>query len=163
MSGSGKGIKLREKRGHVQVVWIWKRAQLAFKPLKLYRTTDSCRTYSSFVEKRQLCRKSRFRCTCLTNNSYLSLFLGQITLRSTSPFDYPSINPKYFQDESDLKTLIEGVKTAHSLSKTLPLKSFGSTLIEYPDCANFTRYSDSYWECMIRFYTQTIYHFSGKY
>lgn len=62
-----------------------------------------------------------------------------------------------------MKVLVEGVKIVHALSQTPAFQSIGSSLIEYPDCAHITKYSDSYWECMIRHYTQTIYHSVGEF
>lgn len=84
-------------------------------------------------------------------------------MNSTDPFQHPIINPKYFEDDFDMKTLIDGVKIGYELSQTRGFQSFGSTMIEYPDCANITKYTDPYWECMIRLYSLTIYHPVGKY
>lgn len=91
------------------------------------------------------------------------LFTGFIKLQSKNPFDPPIIDPKYFSEDSDIKVLVEGVKIAHALSNTPAFQSIGSTLIEYPDCAHITKYTDSYWECMIRHYTQSIYHSVGEF
>ncbi|KAJ8931349.1 hypothetical protein NQ314_015758 [Rhamnusium bicolor] len=83
---------------------------------------------------------------------------GFITLRSKRPFDHPLIYPNYFKDDFDMKTLIEGVKIGVALSKTPAFQAYGSRLNEFPDCAHITKYTDPYWECMIRLYTVTIYH-----
>lgn len=83
---------------------------------------------------------------------------GQITLRSRNPFDYPLIYPNYFKDDFDMKTLIEGVKIGLSLSKTRAFKYYGSHFVPFPQCEHLGRYTDAYWECMIRHYTVTIYH-----
>lgn len=86
--------------------------------------------------------------------------VGQIKLRSANPFDYPLIYPNYFKDEFDLKTLIEGVKIAVSVSRTKSMQRFGSQLSNYifPACEHLQMYTDEYWGCMIRQYTVTIYH-----
>lgn len=63
---------------------------------------------------------------------------------------------------ADLKTLIEGVKIGFALSQTKAFQSYGSTLIEFPDCAKIDKYTDEYWECMIRYYSLTLYHAAGK-
>lgn len=38
--------------------------------------------------------------------------VGSIRLRSRNPFDYPYIYPNYFENDMDMKTLVEGVKIA---------------------------------------------------
>jgi choline dehydrogenase-like flavoprotein len=85
---------------------------------------------------------------------------GAIKLRSKNPFDYPYIYPNYFKDDSDMKTLIEGVKIAVALSRTQSMQRYKSIIspLKFPGCANIPMYTDLYWECMIRHYTCTIYH-----
>ncbi|KAL1502392.1 hypothetical protein ABEB36_007538 [Hypothenemus hampei] len=83
---------------------------------------------------------------------------GTIKLRSKNPIDKPLIFPNYFVDDFDMKTLIEGAKIGVALSKTPAFRSYGSELIEYPHCAEYSKYSDEFFECLIRFFTATIYH-----
>ncbi|XP_022127846.2 glucose dehydrogenase [FAD, quinone]-like isoform X1 [Pieris rapae] len=85
---------------------------------------------------------------------------GFIRLRSANPYDYPYIYPNYLTDELDVKTLIEGVKIAVAVSKTEAFQRYDSRLNPYPfpACMSIQRYTDAYWECMIRQYTCTIYH-----
>lgn len=83
---------------------------------------------------------------------------GFIKLRSRKPTDYPLIYPNYFQDDFDMKTLIEGVKIGVALSQTPAFKKYGSQLRKFPDCDHVPEYTDQYWECMIRLYSVTIYH-----
>lgn len=66
-------------------------------------------------------------------------------------------------DDFDMKTLVEGVKIGVALSKTPAFQAYGSKLIDFPDCAHITKYTDEYFECMIRLYTATVYHPVGKY
>ena len=86
--------------------------------------------------------------------------VGSIRLRSKNPFDYPYIYPNYFQDDFDMKTLVEGVKIAVAVSKTMSMQRFGSNLVAYnwPGCTNIQPFTDLFWECMIRQYSVTIYH-----
>lgn len=86
--------------------------------------------------------------------------IGAIKLRSNNPFDYPYIYPNYFQDDHDMRTLIEGVKIAVATSRTASMQRFGSQLVAYqfPACMKIAAFTDSYWECMIRQYSVTIYH-----
>ncbi|XP_038217471.1 glucose dehydrogenase [FAD, quinone]-like isoform X2 [Zerene cesonia] len=85
---------------------------------------------------------------------------GYIQLRSANPYDYPYIYPNYLTDEMDVKTLVEGVKIAVAVSRTKAFQRYGSMLNHhlFPACRSLPRYSDAYWECMIRQYTCTIYH-----
>lgn len=83
---------------------------------------------------------------------------GYIKLRSKKPFDYPLIYPNYFQDDFDMKTLVEGVKIGVALSKTPAFKKYGSQMRKFPDCDHLPEASDAYYECMIRLYSVTIYH-----
>jgi choline dehydrogenase-like flavoprotein len=84
--------------------------------------------------------------------------IGQIKLRSNNPFDYPYIYPNYFKDDYDMKTLIEGVKIAVALSRTVSMQRYKSTLspLKFPGCTHIQMYTDLYWECMIRHYTATV-------
>lgn len=83
---------------------------------------------------------------------------GFIKLRSKKPLDYPLIYPNYFHDDFDMKTLVEGARLGVALSKTPAFQAYGSTFHEFPDCAGFEKFSDQYYECMIRLYSVTIYH-----
>lgn len=89
--------------------------------------------------------------------------IGSIKLRSNNPFDYPFIYPNYFDNEYDMKTLIEGVKIAFAVSRTQSMQRFGSGMnsFDFPGCAHIKRFTDMYWECMIRSYSVTIYHPAG--
>nr|CAH7761529.1 unnamed protein product [Callosobruchus chinensis] len=71
---------------------------------------------------------------------------GFIKLRSKNPFDPPLIYPNYFAEDQDMRTLIEGVKIAVALSQTPAFQSYGSRLLEFPDCAHIEKFSDPYWE-----------------
>lgn len=86
--------------------------------------------------------------------------IGSIKLRSSNPFDYPLIYANYFQNDFDLKTLIEGVKIAVAVSRTKSMLRFGSQINSYkfPACMHLAQYSDDYWGCMIQQYSVTIYH-----
>ena len=44
--------------------------------------------------------------------------VGEITLKSSDPFEYPNINPKYFSHPEDLEIMMRGVKMALELFKT---------------------------------------------
>lgn len=88
---------------------------------------------------------------------------GMIRLRSRNPLDHPLIYPNYFDDPFDMASLVEGVKISVALSRTEAFKRFGSELNphDFPGCEHVARYSDAYWECMIRHYSATVYHPTG--
>ncbi|CAH2259723.1 glucose dehydrogenase [FAD, quinone] [Pararge aegeria] len=85
---------------------------------------------------------------------------GYIQLRSANPYDYPYIYPNYLTDENDVKTLVEGVKIAFALSRTKAFQKHASVFNNhiFPACRNLVKFTDAFWECMIRQYTCTIYH-----
>ncbi len=49
---------------------------------------------------------------------------GYIALRSTNPTEAPVIQPNYFADETDMQTLVEGVKIARKLGETQAFSPF---------------------------------------
>ncbi|XP_068986696.1 glucose dehydrogenase [FAD, quinone]-like isoform X2 [Bombus flavifrons] len=85
---------------------------------------------------------------------------GVIKLRSNNPFDHPLIYPNYFENPEDMATLIEGIKFVVEMSKTASFRRYGSKLLPkpFPGCVNIPMYTDSYWECVVRFYATTLYH-----
>lgn len=85
---------------------------------------------------------------------------GVIKLRSKNPFEYPLIYANYFKEPEDIATLVEGVKISVALSRTDAFRRFGSELNsqQFPGCEHIPVYTDAYWECMIRYYSVTIYH-----
>ncbi|XP_033349828.1 glucose dehydrogenase [FAD, quinone]-like isoform X2 [Bombus vosnesenskii] len=85
---------------------------------------------------------------------------GVIKLRSNDPFDHPLIYANHFEEPEDMATLIEGVKFVFEMSKTASFRRYGSETNPkpFPGCKHIPMYSDPYWECMIRFYSMTLYH-----
>ena len=89
---------------------------------------------------------------------------GYIKLRSKNPLDPPIINPRYLTDERDVHTLVDGMKFCVKLGFTPAYQRFNSKIYEtvYPGCEQYLPlYSDEYLACMLRTYTQTIYHPAG--
>ncbi|ODM94362.1 Glucose dehydrogenase [FAD, quinone] [Orchesella cincta] len=74
------------------------------------------------------------------------------------------IDPKYLDNEYDVKTLVEGVKMAVNLvENTTVFQSLGArfTGAVFPGCENVIFRSDAYWECFIRQYSLTLHHIVG--
>ena len=88
---------------------------------------------------------------------------GRILLKSTNPFHHPRIQANFFDDPLDVKTLIYGIKFAMKLGSSPQLKKFGAKFYNKPNpaCAYHVPYSDSYWECIVRHFSYTIYHDVG--
>lgn len=68
----------------------------------------------------------------------------------------------YLTHPDDVAVLREGVKAAVSVGETLAMKQFGSRFHDktLPNCKGIPKYTDEYWECVVRQYTMTIYHMS---
>ncbi|KAI1307963.1 Glucose dehydrogenase -like protein [Halotydeus destructor] len=88
---------------------------------------------------------------------------GYVKLRSRNPFDPPVINPRYLTDEQDILTLVDGMKFAMKMGNLPVYKQFGAKMYQtlYPGCEKYPLYGDEYLTCMLRSFTQTIYHPAG--
>ncbi|CAG7711607.1 unnamed protein product [Allacma fusca] len=88
---------------------------------------------------------------------------GEVKLRSDSPFDKLDIDPKYFSDPDDMKIMLEAVKFALQIGETEAFRKIGARLTTsiFPGCEKFGNASnDAYWECYIRQWTHTVYHYT---
>lgn len=85
---------------------------------------------------------------------------GRVMLRSNSPFDYPLFHANYFDDERDIRVLVEGGKIALKVAATNAFKQFGTRVhpIPLPNCERLKFLSDEYLECHARTISMTIYH-----
>ncbi|KAL1461022.1 hypothetical protein WDU94_012955 [Cyamophila willieti] len=88
---------------------------------------------------------------------------GKVLLGSRNPLKEPLLYGNYFEDESDLWTLVEGIKLAVDLSRTPPFQRIGSQLnpVPLPGCQQYEFESDQYWACTARQITATVHHMSG--
>lgn len=86
---------------------------------------------------------------------------GTIRLRSPDPYDDPLIDPNYYDDERDVKMMLDGVKFVLKLVETKPFKKIGARLRkqDVPGCEGLQ--GDEYWICYFRTITSTMYHPSG--
>ncbi|XP_025837654.1 glucose dehydrogenase [FAD, quinone] isoform X1 [Agrilus planipennis] len=87
---------------------------------------------------------------------------GEILLQSKNPFRYPLLYHNYLTDYRDVAVLREGVKFSVAFSETASLKRFGSRFhnVPLPNCKHLPLYTDDYWDCYVRQYTLSIYHYS---
>ena len=88
---------------------------------------------------------------------------GQVLLRSSDYRYDPRIIPNYLSHPDDVRVGIKGIREAIRVSKTQAMKKYGSYLYNswIPGCERYEYGSDHYWECALRTYTMTIWHFSG--
>uniref|UniRef100_A0A182N4F2 Glucose-methanol-choline oxidoreductase N-terminal domain-containing protein n=1 Tax=Anopheles dirus TaxID=7168 RepID=A0A182N4F2_9DIPT len=89
---------------------------------------------------------------------------GWLELASKNPRDRIRIYPNYFHDPKDMMVLIEGLKFAQDLANTTAMRNINATLIDYshsPCAADQFPNRDDFYACLVRHYTQTIYHPCG--
>ncbi|XP_037037108.1 glucose dehydrogenase [FAD, quinone]-like [Bradysia coprophila] len=88
---------------------------------------------------------------------------GEIKLKNKNPFDHPLIYPNYYSHPDDVELSMKLIDKILALEKTEAFKHLNSTYYRTtpPDCLNFEYGNAMYWECYIRHYTHTIYHYSG--
>ncbi|XP_033213780.1 glucose dehydrogenase [FAD, quinone]-like [Belonocnema kinseyi] len=87
--------------------------------------------------------------------------VGSITLNVTDPiWGAPVIRARYFTHDLDMKRMIQGVRKALQLFNTKTFKESKFKLNEtpIPPCAIYKYNSDSYWTCVIKNYSRTLYH-----
>ncbi|CAH2005469.1 unnamed protein product [Acanthoscelides obtectus] len=87
---------------------------------------------------------------------------GEIKLRSKDPLDYPLLYHNYLSHPHDVNVLREGTKAAVAYGQTEALRRFGARFhaVPPPNCKHLPLYTDEYWDCYIRQYTLSIYHYS---
>ncbi|XP_063223457.1 glucose dehydrogenase [FAD, quinone]-like [Bacillus rossius redtenbacheri] len=85
---------------------------------------------------------------------------GSVRLSSSDPYAKPLIYPNYFSEQEDVNVLVRAQQTATHLASTMALANFSYELNtkSLPGCEKYVFNSTSYWECVLRVYTQTIYH-----
>lgn len=90
---------------------------------------------------------------------------GRIKLRSRNPFDKPAIHANYFSDNEnyDIRTSTKAIRFVKELENTNSFKRIGAKLVKIPlkNCDRFKYNSDEYWECFMRHFSFTIYHYCG--
>lgn len=85
---------------------------------------------------------------------------GTIRLKSTDPFDYPLIDPRYFHDRRDILDMIGGIRIWEKLMETSMFKELGVDInfMKKSFCSQHPFRSDDYWECIIRHLAFTQFH-----
>jgi choline dehydrogenase-like flavoprotein len=88
---------------------------------------------------------------------------GRVQLRNKNPWSSPKVFFNYFEDEYDMKVLIDAINQIMELSETKAFQQLGTRLSPstLPQCLKYPYKSDEYWGCMLRYFTGTLHHQSG--
>ena len=87
---------------------------------------------------------------------------GTIKLKTTDPFDYPVLDPKYLTDKRDIDEFIAGIRIWEKYMETPTMKKLGVSFDQskMSFCSEHKFRSDAYWECYVRHLAVTVYHHS---
>lgn len=123
---------------------------------KLLRSTNE--TYESIEKKSRGVNAFHIHSILLHPKSR-----GNIKLKTSSPFDFPLIDPKYFTQKDDLLTFLAAAKDIINLTQTPAFQNIEAAPFEliHPLCANYTFNSDEFLMCMIKNLATTTHHFGG--
>lgn len=86
---------------------------------------------------------------------------GSIELRSANPFDAPKIFSNYFQEQSDIDTVIRALQILNRLPLTKSFNEHEGKLvhINITGCAHLlAKKCEKYWQCYARHMSTTLYH-----
>ncbi|XP_075983425.1 glucose dehydrogenase [FAD, quinone]-like [Anticarsia gemmatalis] len=85
---------------------------------------------------------------------------GFLKLKSTDPYQQPSLNGNYLTHRQDVDTMIAAIRYIIKLVDTAPFKKYGAKLYtkKFPNCSQHKFNSDGYWECAVRTVTATLHH-----
>ncbi|KAL9885056.1 glucose dehydrogenase [FAD, quinone] [Glossina fuscipes fuscipes] len=85
---------------------------------------------------------------------------GKLELQSDNPQVAPKIYANYYDHPLDIAVMVDALKFAHNLTHTTVMRQLNATLNIYVwrNCPNVEYLADAFWECLARYYSQTIYH-----
>ncbi|KAK3932082.1 Glucose dehydrogenase [FAD, quinone] [Frankliniella fusca] len=88
---------------------------------------------------------------------------GRVRLRSANPFHWPLLHANYYQDELDLRVMVEGIKLGVELGETAGYRRWGARLHPraVPGCEQHPFRSDAYWGCAARTLSTNLHHQAG--
>ena len=88
---------------------------------------------------------------------------GVLTLKSTDPFDYPALDPKYLTDQRDINDFIAAFRIWERFIETSTMQSLGAKVehAKISFCSKHEFRSDEFWECVARHLAVTVYHHCG--
>jgi choline dehydrogenase-like flavoprotein len=79
------------------------------------------------------------------------------------PYANPIIDGNYLSEPDDLETLLRGGNFVRNVFNTPAAQKAGIKPLNLviPECDSFTRYSDAYNRCYVKYFTQTLWHPAG--
>ncbi|XP_017772412.1 PREDICTED: glucose dehydrogenase [FAD, quinone]-like [Nicrophorus vespilloides] len=87
---------------------------------------------------------------------------GYLRLKSKNPFDYPTVNTKFLEDDDDhdIKTIYYAINLILEMLETKAMKAIDAKLgkVVLPECKDFEYLSKDYWYCTIRYLSDSLYH-----
>lgn len=88
---------------------------------------------------------------------------GKVLLRSNNPADKPKLVPNYLSHPEDVRVSVKAIRLALNVSKSKAMQKYGSKLFFkiIPGCEEHEFDSDAFWECGLRTFTISIWHYSG--
>ena len=79
---------------------------------------------------------------------------GELRLRSTNPADAPLLDPRYFEEDDDMKLLLRGIELSREFARTKPLADF--FIREATPGPSVT--DDAALRAFVRLHAKTVYH-----
>lgn len=75
--------------------------------------------------------------------------VGNVTLQSADPRDFPLINPNYYSNPTDLEIFYKGLQAVEPLINTTAFKRLGvePLFITLPGCNKYQKSSKEWWYC----------------
>lgn len=90
---------------------------------------------------------------------------GRILLKNPNPFTHPKMYSNYFTDPDgyDMRVSVNSIKKLIELLEAPAMKQINARLHKtpVPACAPLGFGTDEYWACYTRYFTFSIYHYSG--
>ncbi|XP_018011152.1 glucose dehydrogenase [FAD, quinone] isoform X2 [Hyalella azteca] len=85
---------------------------------------------------------------------------GRVTLKSTSPFVQPNVDPGFLSHPDDEELLIRAIRFSFSIANTNAMKAIGAKWLSKPlrGCEQHPDTSKSYWRCFTRQLVSSFYH-----
>ena len=86
---------------------------------------------------------------------------GEVVFDWEDPFMPPTINSRYLSDDSDVKTLLKGIRFVQKLVNTSTLGKIGGFLSVRNAKCSYDFDTDKFWEWYIRHATWSLSHYAG--
>ncbi|XP_074595219.1 oxygen-dependent choline dehydrogenase-like [Brevipalpus obovatus] len=127
-------------------------------PLSIYEYIFNYKP--EFTKKYLLPQAYKSGFTIIPGN-FRSISRGYVRLANRNPKEEPIIHHRYFENDLDLKVLVEAAKIANQIALTkIAQQSIGAKpfLNTVPGCEKYSRGSDDFFRCYVQTFTLTSYH-----